>query len=171
MVVEINDTLTEYFEKVLNHFHKSQTRLIEAMGHDLAEDTMTFAPDWNPNLYLSGFEKQLWTEEISNEKSMIEILYTGFTEQVDFIDVWWEFATPSSMHKSPEDRELGRDYAYYQETTYDSIADPRKAKHPHFVRKGSEVYAHTMKPKTSEYLNKILRLEELPKTPENNYDF
>lgn len=168
-MIEIQDRLTEYLEELQAHFHKSQFRLMEAMGHDLAEDVMTFAPDWNPNLYLSGFEKRLWHKDISEGMSAIEILYTGFTEQVDDIDVWWEFATIDTMSGLPEDRELGRDYALYQETTYDRIADPRKAKHPHFVRKGSEVYSHNMKFKMERYLQQIMRLEELPKTPKNNY--
>ena len=169
MTIEIQDRLTEYFEELHQHFHKSQSRFVEALAWDLAEDVMTFAPDWNPNLYLSGFEKRLWQEDISEGMSAIEILYTGFTEQVDYIEVWWEFATPETMHNRPEDRKLGRDYALYQETGYDRIADPRKAKHQRFIRKGSEIYSHTMKHNANKYLQQILRLEELPKTPNNNY--
>ena len=45
MTWEIQDHLTEYLEELHQHFHKSQSRLVEAMAWDLAEDVMTFAPD------------------------------------------------------------------------------------------------------------------------------
>ena len=76
--------------------------------------------------------------------------------------VWWEFATPETWGKPPEERELGRDYAYFQETGNDKLA--KYAKHKYAITRGIHAVDETALAEVEEYLNYIIDA-----TPMYNY--
>ena len=131
--------------------------------------------DWNPNLYLSGQEEERWLIEKSSKGHSITVNYTGMTYKKryheDEFKVWWEFSeeiyhagSTSAIRyiqyrMDPEDRTLARDYALYQETTYDGVADPRNARHPHAIREGAKEGTPTIEKKAAEYLENIMKLK------------
>jgi len=167
-----NSTLT-YLEKLeeLSADEDNKKRYIKDAGHELhfryIEPEM---PKWNPNLMYSPLEKEHQDYSIDSNISTLELLYTGFTETAQMnalpLGVWGEFGDKAQGI-------LQRDYAFYQETTIDPIADPKGARSPHFVKKGTANYATEFHYKTMAYLDRLMHLEKWQRQSEfiDLYDY
>lgn len=150
------ETVSEYFRQVGVNFHEHAPDVLEEMGDILVGNITEFAPDWNPNLYLSGYEKDWWIIEPTDTGTILDIIYTGMlyedTVGEDEMKGWFEFGGSSYPPSPPT-----RDYAYYQETGQDPIASPGGAKHKWFVAKGAKKSQKPIVNKAQVYLDDILQ--------------
>lgn len=171
------DTLTERYDATEKYHLKSLAHVLTGKGNGsiTSKEKGTIGlllSKWNPNLYLSGQEEDRWLFEQSKGKSSVTVNYTGMTYERRYDDdefqVWWEFSKEiregfsiyEVMYQmDPEERTLARDYAYYQETTYDPIADPRWVRRPHAIRRGTEAGAGLIFEKSEEYLHNLINLK------------
>lgn len=157
----VKDTLTKYINDVIKLVDdESNTRkFLETTGQELHFNNISeFIPQWNPNLIMSPMERDNQIYEVSNELSVLELVYTGFTRREELIDVWWEFSDDMEQMRKPDERELERDYAYYQETGIDSIANP-KGGGKAYVFYGTHTYSSTYKLRVNELMYNWLRLK------------
>lgn len=160
-----SDTVTEYAEKLRNHFQKSQPQMLKGLARNLTGEYITpLVPQWNPNLYLSGLDESKWVMKTSAEIIGIQIKYTGFTEYSEHMYVWWEFGGFSTLRPTS----LQRDYAEYQETGKDPKA-PSFEGH-HYVGRGTKEFEKAIKPITAQYINKIIHLKSIGETVQSNLD-
>lgn len=150
------ETVSEYFRQVGASFAENTPQVLEEMGDILVDNISMFAPDWNPNLYLSGYEKDWWIIEPTDTGTVLDILYTGMLYEdiigEDDMLGWWEFGGSSQYPYKPP----ARDYAYYQETGIDAVANPKNARHKWFVAKGAKKSQKPIVNKAQEYLDTIL---------------
>lgn len=152
------DTVTPYFEKLieLSSSETNKKTFLKDAGHELhfryVEPKM---PKWNPNLLYSPLEKRHQFFDVDEERSSLELLYTGFTETAKMRalpeGVWSEFGDKAQGI-------LKRDYAYYQETGEDPIA-PEFPGH-RYVGEGTANYATEFHYKTMAYLDRLMHLEK-----------
>lgn len=146
------DTTTEYLDKLLTEFNEGSDDLLEDIAYEVVAEITEFAPSWNPNLLESGDDMDNWSYTHRPGLHTLEILYTGFTPKAESRDlkkgVWWEFGDPS-------ERELKRDYAYFQETGIDPVAKPEKAKSKFFVKRGTVASAANVYELVEEYFEMI----------------
>ena len=151
------ETVSEYFRQVGATFKEETPQILEDMGDILVDNITTFAPDWNPNLYLSGYEKDWWVIEPTKTGTLLDILYTGMlyedTVGEDEMKGWWEFGGHSYQPPAPPTR----DYAYFQETGQDPIADSGLAKHKWFIARGAKKSQEPIVNKAKDYLDEILK--------------
>lgn len=153
--VEITeDTLTEYMDQVydLANDQSNERRFIRDAGLEIHEEFIfPRMPKWNPNLILSPLEPQNQLIEITEDKSVIELLYTGFTEQALAKElekgVWSEFG-------DKVEGKLERDYAEYQETGIDVHARNDDERAPRF--RGHHYVEFGLKASVTHYNNKVL---------------
>jgi len=175
------DTLTEYFDYIYNTLHETtekelrrQARLLtgdfgeENSGYIAPNMTVVKFGPFNPNLFMSGQDDNYW--KMYNESNShgvmggrnangIEITYTGMRideySDSDPFRIWWEFATDPT--DPPEDRELARDYSYYQETGIDKKAHPRNARAKGAISKGVAASKHELLDHSKRYLESIMK--------------
>lgn len=164
----IEDTSTEYLDTLMEEITSNETLL----AHDVAKEftgsggtgsghiTKHMSRDFNPFLFRSGADERYWNLSKDDGLTIIEILYSGMRLHEEFNHplVWWQFATKETARNSnPRERTLARDYAYFQETGIDSVADESLAKHQGAVQKGlSEASEKDLK-KAGEYLALIMQ--------------
>ena len=111
-------------------------------------------PTWNPNLIFSPLEKKNQIYSSNGEQSILELVYTGFTEEArhdELEHIYWEFGDPYEHY-------LERDYALYQETGIDELA-PTFEGH-HFVEKGTQNYLNQYHDRTRAYADSLLHLNK-----------
>lgn len=152
------DTVTKYLNELikLSSDESNKKRYLGDAGYELhfryIEPEM---PKWNPNLMYSPLEKRHQIFDNDEEHSSLELLYTGFTEEAERRvlpeGVWSEFGDKTQGI-------LQRDYAVYQETGQDPIADEFPGHH--FVRKGTSNYTTEFHYKTMAYLDRLMHLEK-----------
>ena len=173
--VIVEDTITEYLDLISNDIQeyaprelKKLARLLvgeeenEASGYIAQHMSTTF----NPFLFMSGqFEENWFFSNSTNPHNLmgrknsntIEIIYSGMELQEYYGDearLWWEFAKDGDNH-SP-DRELERDYAYFQETGIDKLARSKDAKHKGAIAKGVKASKAELLDHSKQYLDSIL---------------
>lgn len=168
IVIE-EDTFSEYLTFIYDNFHKNLPtelkHLARTMVGEEEDDGTGFIPKFisttfNPNLFISGQEEEYWQLKSSQRSnvigggnlSSIEVIYTGMRLHENlhnYAKVWTEFAGDDGM--------LERDYAFYQETGMDTIADSSDAKHKGGIRAGVMASSDTLFNHTAEYVYNIMR--------------
>lgn len=170
MTVEIQDNLTKYFEELQMNFESSKPALNEAFAESIVGKygspvsghiAQFMSQTFNPNLFMSGQNPNYWQFESKEGMSILEVLYTGIhlhdKYPVGKAKVWSEFATSDTKNKPLQERELARDYAYYQETGIDPIAKSSDAKHKGAIKEGLSLSNQFDLEKTGDYLEHIMR--------------
>ena len=167
----VEDTVSKYLDELyeLSNSEDNTNRFLKDAGHELhfryVEPLM---PKWNPNLMYSPLEKRHQIFDINSEISSLELLYTGFTESAEMNDfpkgVWSEFWDKTQGI-------LQRDYAFYQETGDDPIAEDFEGHH--FVQEGTSNYTTEFHYKTMAYMDKLMHLEKWQRQAEyvDLYDY
>ena len=72
------------------------------------------------------------------------------------------FADKAKSHVNGDKKAQGileRDYAYFQETTKDPVAEPKDAKSPFFVKTGTATYTTEFHYKTMAYVDQLMQLK------------
>lgn len=166
---EVQENVTEYLTKLQEHFEGNQEAWLDKLTQELVFDYIgPLVPEWEDadsegNLRESGEDPENWFKNISQTRSIVEILYTGFTELMEHSHVFWEMGGYSTQAYAS----LKRDYAFYQETgkdLYHPLLDrgeaPRFEGH-HYVQRGTEnfVKSERMKHMTAQYLMEIMELK------------
>jgi len=143
----IEDTVTGYLNALQSQMEKDSEYILNHVADEVTgkdEDDSAPIPKlmstrFNPYLYISGQLPENREVKVDNGKSVIEILYSGMGLEEWYGDeamVWWEFSKEQDPSIPPRERTLARDYAYYQETGADIIADYRNAKHKRAIQTG-----------------------------------
>jgi len=172
-IVIQQDNISEYFERLDKLFETEKkemanTLMREMVGFPFSPQGGFIAPlmsKWNPYLYSTGQNSKYWVGESNRDLTTLEALYTG-ADINDFYGgkppkgVWWEFATLETAHLDPQDRELERDYAYFQETGRDKIAEPRKARNKGAIEKGIFLSVGHLRSETEQYLSRLIQLKK-----------
>ena len=133
--------------------------------------------EYNPWLYESGQDKSYWTIKTGEDVDSVIANYSGmrgYTSR-DGFKVWVEFSEEFEdllgeydwgtafnivRHTNPYDRNLARDYAFYQETGADKYASPDDADHIGFVNEGMGEAANKEIPDTlSRYFKQLIELK------------
>lgn len=162
------DTITEYLTNLQSDYEKQEHTILEKMATRLVgeygDETDGFiAPlmshEFNPNLFMSGQDEDYWKIEQGDERSTLEIIYTGKRLHDNYSHplVWWEFATEDTADDAPRYRQLGRDYAYFQETGRDPVAESSKAKHKYAVKTGLLTGASAVREVAGDYLMQLMK--------------
>lgn len=169
----VEDTVTEYLQRLAT-LSADETNTKNFLRDASSELHFRYIaprmPKWNPNLIHSPIEPEHQLFEGAVEKSVIELLYTGFTEDANDNllpkGVWSEFGDKSQGI-------LERDYAYFQETGKDPIADADDAKHKFFVKTGTSDYNTEYHYKVDAYLDRLMHVERWQRTSRfiHLYDF
>lgn len=178
------DTITDYLNELESLIEEEKPQLLNTLMREVVGYPYSFggfvAPlmstKWNPFLYSSGQDSSMWHGEIG-EVSRLETVYSGMKlhQLFDKPKVWSEFATPETKNQSdPRKRKLARDYAYFQETGIDPIADPRYAKHKHAVEEGFAASTNHVIAETGKYVERLMQLQKgkhitTDKTPVNSF--
>ena len=180
-IVIKEDTLTEYFDYIYNTLHettdkelKKQARILtgefgdEHDGYIAPNMTVAKFEEFNPNLFMSGQDDHYW--KLYNEHnphgvmggrnaSGIEITYTGMRieeySSSDPLKIWWEFAEDPTVE--PAERELKRDYSFFQETGMDPIAKPKQARAKGAIALGVREGKHELLDHSTKYLESIMK--------------
>lgn len=161
----VEDTVTEYLHKLDAHFNESQPKLLKNLARVLSQEYITpLVPTWNPNLYLSGLDESKWVIKTSKDVIGVDIIYTGFTKFSEHMDVWWEFGGYSTLRPT----NLKRDYAYYQETGKDSVAEEFTGHW--YVKRGTQAFQKQINSTVDQYLYKIMRLQSISESKQINLD-
>lgn len=130
---QVQENITDYLNALEGKVKDTGYR--EKFLDDAAKELVSIAdeaiPKWNPNIMYSGLNESFWNHRHEETKSIVEVIYTGFTgegmSEPDDIQVWWEFG---KYHKGGYSDILGRDYAYYLEFGKDRFAPNQKYKAP-----------------------------------------
>ena len=132
---EVKENLSkyvEYLEKEIKNINRDK-KVLETMAEDFVDIVNEVIPTMNPNLIYSGSNPETWNIFNEDNRTELEIIYTGFTGEgmgePDDIYVWWEFG---KYHEGGYSDILGRDYAYYQEFGQDKYAKSAKTRAPSF---------------------------------------
>jgi hypothetical protein len=121
--------------------------------------------EYNPYLYTSGQDTSRWLYKKGETESEIQANYSGMEgyENADEFKVWVEFSEEFEEYlgmydygtaynivrnMNPYERNLERDYAFYQETGADKYASPGDAAHIGFVNRGMGEAADKQIPET-----------------------
>ena len=158
----IEDTFTDYLTKLQSVYEQSQSGILDNLSEDLSHNYIEkYVPKWNPNLFESGENPQNWFKNINMEMSRVEILYTGFTEQAEYMDVFYEMGGFSTLRKTS----LERDYALYQEIGKDiyhgSYPEAPQFEGHHYVQRGVADFSKVMDRKVARYIGEILKLNKV----------
>lgn len=162
------DTITEYLTNLQSDYEKQEHTILEKMARELVGEyddktggyiAPLMSTKFNPNLFLSGQDEDYWKIEQGDERSTLEIIYTGMRLHDDFNHpmVWWEFATEDTVSEAPRYRQLGRDYAYFQETGRDPVAKSFKAKHKYAVKMGVLAGSNAVREVAGDYLMQLMK--------------
>lgn len=133
-LTELQERISGEMENVLNELAYAATGY---EGDTSAPIPSRMSTDYNPFLFLSGQMKENRFVEVTSGKAEISIKYSGMGLEEELgseAKIWWEFA--KDQEQDPYERELERDYAFYQETGSDPIAAPRGAKHKYAIQRG-----------------------------------
>lgn len=173
------DSFSEYLDYIYDSFHEHKVDELKRQARILTgeyDTTDAYIPrnmavgkynEFNPNLHLSGQEEEYWKiSSKSNPHNLmggsnltsLEILYTGMRLHENYGDdarVWWEFA--KGYEGDPNERELGRDYAYYQETGIDKVAKPKNARAKGAIAMGVKQGSDEVLKHSKNYLHSIMR--------------
>lgn len=144
MVNDLEEYLLRIAEKVEEEKEpllKELTRYVVGEYGDMeAPIPRRMSTRFNPNLFYSGQEEHNWEIVKSGNITSLYFTYTGMSltrrAYPGGFKVWREFAPKSQQKRRPTFRVLERDYAYYQETGEDPIADKKYAKHQWAIRGG-----------------------------------
>jgi len=131
---DLQDRVSSDMEYILNQMADEATGKYE---DESAPIPSLMSKKWNKYLFTTGQRDIARTVEISEGKAEIAINYSGMDIEEELgsdAKIWWEFA--KGQETDPYERELERDYAYYQETGRDPIASPKNAKHQHAIEWG-----------------------------------
>lgn len=115
---EVEEDLSEYLaylEKEIKNTARDE-KVLKRMAKEFVDIVNEVIPTWNRNLMASGANPERWNIFNENNRTELEIIYTGMTgpggSAPDPSDlpqgVWWEFGDKAT-------KTLKRDYAYYQE--------------------------------------------------------
>lgn len=160
--MSIKDTLTKYIDDVIKLVddESNTQKFLETTGQELHFDYISqYIPKWNPNLVLSPMERSHQFFELSNGISFLELEYSGFTRRSYFPKgVWQEFSDDPEGLKPPDERELEKDYAYYQETGNDPEASPEGGG-KYYVHFGTAAYNPMYNMRATELMYNWLRLQ------------
>ena len=172
--VEMNrDTLSDYLDK-LDELMKTErkemanTLMRKLVGYPFSPYDGYIAPNmskYNPYLYSTGQNDEYWIGKSNNKLTTLEALYTGLDIHEYYGDgvpkgIWWEFATKDTSRLPPKMRKLERDYAYFQETGRDKIADSKYAKRKGGIRKGILSAEAPLHSEAVKYFGRILQLRK-----------
>lgn len=164
---DVEENLTDYFEELLQHFNSHKDTLNYAFTREIVGNygsvngkiARLMSTTFNPHLYTSGQNEDLWKHMVDEGMSIIEIMYTGRYLHEEYpigkAKVWWEFADKNNQNK------LGRDYSWYQETGEDPIAKSEDAKHKGAISKGLSSATSKDLNKTAQYMEDIMKLRTL----------
>lgn len=165
------DRISEYLDTISNKVDNQAKQHLTDMAKLLTGTSgiQQYIAPWNPNLFLSGKDQSKWIFEQSDDRSSISVNYTGMTARSRSYDfkVWWEFSeeyqNASSyddwewlQYSEPFERTLARDYAYYQETGEDEVAEESDARNQQYIEKGIEDTYKTIINKSAGYLKNII---------------
>lgn len=167
------DTLSEYLDK-LDELMKTEkkemanTLMWHLVGFYGSPEGGYIAPNmskYNPYLYSTGQMSKYWVGKSNNKLTTLEALYTGLDIHEYFFDgvpkgIWWEFATEDTSHLPPKDRKLERDYAYFQETGIDDVADSKYAKRKGAIRRSIKLAEMPLHLEVVDYFERILHLQK-----------
>ena len=148
-IVVTEDTVSEYFKRIAGEAKSERNSMLNEMAHIFTTDVYELAPHWQDALAESGFEESNWEICDTSKGGAISVLYTGLYNAVS----WWEFSDDGDTNHPPD-----RDYAYFQETGIDPIADSSDAKHKGFISstlRRSDT-RHNINMVAQEYLKRIL---------------
>ena len=154
----VEDTVTEYLDKLqkLSADPSNKTRFLKSAASEMHfEYVEPLMPKWNPNLMYSPLEKKNQVINVSDTVSSIELIYTGYTEEESYglEKVYSEFAEGGN----PQSGHLARDYAYYQETGQDPIAEDFGGHH--YVGLGTLMYQSKYYSTVLYYLDDLMNLK------------
>ena len=149
--VTVTETVSEKMDLLQQQFEDDVEEILQKLADAVTgTDEDDFAPipslmstEFNPNLYMSGQERRHRFVKKSKNQSVITIVYTGMDLHEihgDDAKVWWEFA--EDLETDPKYRKLERDYAYYQETGMDPIAEYSDAHHVGAINTGLGLGVH-----------------------------
>ena len=159
------DNLTNYLDALGDRIKDIgyREKFLDDAAKELVEIVDEVIPRMNPNLRYSGLNESFWEHHHDEGKSVVEVIYTGFTgegkSEPDDVYVFWEFG---KYHRGGYSDILGRDYAYYIEFGKDRFAPNSKVKAPDRVPSlyltGSVLEMEDLiEYHAEEYLNKILK--------------
>ena len=162
---DVEETVTEGLEKLQEEFQGEIEFILRELAYQATgkeEDTSAPIPSlmgrWNPWLYMSGQEESARTYEHDGGIHRVIINYSGMRYEEMYtpeeFKPWWEFAEDFESY-APE-AILERDYAYFQETGRDSIADSKDAKHKYAIEWGMKAAARPIRDKLRSELETIL---------------
>ena len=120
------DSITPYLNDIENRLHASSEEIIYKIGKRFREEAQSRVNYWWGNLFESVDKPSQWQIERDPNFIKLDIVFSGITEEVE--EWWGEFEDPSLPMG-------GRDYAYYQETGEDPIADPSHARSKWYVKR------------------------------------
>ena len=153
----VKETVTDYLAKLeeLATDTSNQKRFLQDSAQEMHFDYIEpLMPKWNPNLIFSPLERENQIFSTEQGYSILELVYTGFTEEArheELEHIFWEFGDPI-------DHVLYRDYALYQETGVDEVA--RNFEGQHYVEMGTGAFLNRYHDRTRAYVNTLLHLEE-----------
>lgn len=145
MIAKLNvtkDTVSKYLDTIHNNFHSHERVLLEGLGEILSEYIGLYdTPRYSSKLLESGLKRDNWVFNNKESISDLRIVYSGL--EADYS--WWEFSDDYRTNHSPD-----RDYAYFQETGIDNVANSKLAKSRFFVKRGTveksaDIFEHTRK--------------------------
>lgn len=173
-IVVTEDTFTDYLNELEKHFNSHKDTLNYAFARSIVGNygsmngkiARLMSTDFNPHLYATGQDENLWKHTIEEGMSIIEIMYTGMHLHEEYpvgkARVWWEFG---KYARGGTDDVLERDYAWYQETGQDPIAKSKDAKHKGAIQRGLSSANHKDLNRTTEYMEAIMKLQHLNNPP------
>ena len=145
----VEETVTKYLHDLKNHFQSKEDDMLREMGEVLSEHIVELAPKDTWTLAESGLEEDDWVIQPTLIGNELDIIYSGLGNTQS----WWEFSDDNLTNHPPD-----RDYAYFQETGIDPIADSSDAKHKGFISstlRRSDT-RHNINMVAQEYLKRIL---------------
>ena len=131
---DLQERVSGEMENVLNEMASAATGYYEDTTASIPRRMST---TFNPFLYISGQMPENREVNISQGQSEILVRYSGMGLEEELgsdAKIWWEFA--KGQEADPYERELERDYAFFQETGSDPIAAPSGAKHKYAIQRG-----------------------------------
>ena len=176
------ETVSEYLTLLTEEVDKGKKKHLHDMAELLTHKGIEpLAPKKNtPYLYKSGEKESRWVYDLwDKNKATVSITYSGMTYKEDGysnkLKTWLEFSEEAKYaqealergdyseytyyryHMSATSRTLSRDYAFFQETGIDELADSDDAKHKYFIERGIDNRHKTILNKSAGYLKQIIR--------------
>lgn len=148
----VEETVTKYLQDLKNHFKSKEDDMLRDMARVLSEHIVELAPKDTWTLAESGLEEDDWVIQPTLTGTALDIIYSGLGNTQS----WVEFSNDQLKNHPPD-----RDYAYFQETGQDKIADSKYAKHKHFILMSTRRSdtRHQINNIASQYLQSIMNLE------------